>query len=296
MTARESGLVWMLVTALLWSFLGLLSKVCLQAGLHPLECAFYRSTFGFLAFFAHVLWNKEGLPKGRDLIILTLFGVWGIGLYYSFAQYTILLAGAAMDIILQYTAPFWVALFARFLFGESLDKGKLLALSIAFIGTALVCFSGGSLPEKAPLLGIVTGLITGLCYASHFPFTRYWQKKYSSSTIFTWMLCGGSMVLAFLGAENGNLHFSHPPYIWLTLLTMGIGSTYFAFIAYGNALKRIGLVQAVITSELEPVLSMFWVWLFFGEAFSLLGWIGSILIIFAVCLLALWRERSSNKS
>ena len=289
------GLFYIILTALLWSFIGILSKICLLAGLNPLQCAFFRSFFGFIAFFIHCLvCNQLRIPL-IDIVKLMLFGAWGIGVYYSCAQYTILHAGAAMDIILQYTAPFWVAIFAQTLFNERLTKQQITSILIACLGTILVCISGGSLTSSAPISAIIAGLVTGLCYASHYPVTRFWQKKYQSQIIFTWMLSGGSIALLGVNCSAGLFNIQLTLTTFLSLAAIGILCTYLAFIFYGKALQKIGLVQAVITSELEPVLSMLWVWLFFGESFAPIGWFGSLLIIIAVLLLALWKQKSIVK-
>ncbi|MCR5814659.1 MAG: EamA family transporter [Desulfovibrio sp.] len=287
------GLIAIVLTAVSWSFLGLLSKFCLLSGLNPFEISFFRCFFGFIAFLFHCILSKSVKIPCKHAIILLLFGAWGVGAYYSLAQYTILLAGACMDIILQYTAPFWVALFAWCFFKEGLCRKQLVALFIAALGTLFVCLSGGSLPETTNFLGIITGLLTGLCYASHYPFTRIWQKNYSSSTIFCYMLAGGSLALLFVNLGHGSLLSCKPAFsVWLALLTMGLVCTYLAFIFFGVALKRISLVQAAITSEIEPVLSMFLVCLLFDEYFSPIGWIGSLLILISVLILALNKSKA----
>lgn len=290
LNSKTVGLFYIILTALLWSFIGILSKICLLSGLNPLQCAFFRSFFGFTAFFIHCCICRQIKIPWLDLFKLLLFGVWGIGVYYSCAQYTILHAGAAMDIILQYTAPFWVAIFAQTFFNERLTRQQLTSICIACLGTLLVCSSGGSLTTAAPISAIISGLITGLCYASHYPVTRFWQTKYPSSVIFTWMLAGGTLALLGVNCLSGSFTLQITLPAFLALAAIGILCTYLAFVFYGMALQRIGLVQAVITSELEPVLSMFWVGLFFGESFALIGWMGSFLIILAVLLLALWKQ------
>jgi Permeases of the drug/metabolite transporter (DMT) superfamily len=97
------------------------------------------------------------------------------------------LSGGATAVVLLYTAPVWVAFFSRLLFKERITRRKALAVGIALSGTALVCFSGGSLPGKTSAEGIAFGLLSGLCYASHYPFYRWWQVRYSTATIYAYM-------------------------------------------------------------------------------------------------------------
>lgn len=286
------GTLWILATASLWSVLGLFSKFCLGAGMPPLECAFFRALFGALAFVLHcTLTGRLKIPL-RHALLFMAFGAWGIGAYFICAQYTVKLSGAAMDIILQYTAPFWVAVFARWFFKEKFTRVKLFSMLLAALGTICVCLSGGSIPGNASVIGITTGLVSGLCYATHYPFTRWWQQYYSSAVIFTWMLIGGSIALIGVLVVAVPVRFDFPLPVWGASAAMGLVCTYLAYICYGEALKRISLVRAVVTSELEPVLSMTWVWLAFGECFSPVGWLGSILIVVSVLVLTLFRSEA----
>ncbi len=291
-SGRLAGTVFILGAALVWSVVGLFSKHCLQAGMDPLQCAFLRAFFGFVAFFVHMALAGRFRIPFRHGLLFTLFGAWGIGVYFTCAQYTIKLSGAAMDIILQYTAPFWVAVFARLFFGERLSRIKLFCMALACAGTVCVCLSGGSIPGEVSLAGIATGLVSGLCYASHYPFTRRWQKDYASSVIFAWMLFGGCLVMAgVLWAQclwtASPVRTDFPWDVWLASAGTGVVCTYLAYIFLAEALKRISLVQTVVTSELEPVLAMLWLWLAYGECFIPIGWIGSALIIAAVLLMTL---------
>ncbi len=285
-----AGTLWIVLTAVLWSFLGLISKYCLAAGMTPMECAFFRALFGCMAFIVHCAVIGQLRFPCRPELLCMLFGMWGIGCYYSFAQYTITFCGAAMDIILQYTAPFWVAVFAWRFFGERLTRVQLVSIGIASVGTLCVCCSGGSIAEGFSAWGIATGLASGLCYATHYPFVRYWQGRYPSSVIFTWMLAGGALSL-WLFLPGTHDRPALPLSVWCASAATGIVCTYAAFICYARALQRISLVRAVVTSELEPVLSMLWVWLVFGENFSLSGWVGSMCIVVSVLVLTLSRAR-----
>ena len=287
------GLISIIITGILWSFLGLLSKFCLSFGVDPLYISFFRCFFGFIPFLFHCIILKTWKIPLKNAFILFIFGIWGIGVYYSLAQYTILLSGACMDIILQYTAPFWVALFAWLFFHEALGYRQLIALLTAACGTVCVCLSWGSLPETTNVLGIVSGLLTGLCYASHYLLTRLWQANYPSSTIFMYMLAGGCFALYLVNLFCDSPLSEYPPTftVWLALSAMGFVCTYLAFIFFGMAIKRISLIQAAISSEIEPVLSRFWVCLVYAESFSPSGWFGSLCILISVLILAVSKEK-----
>lgn len=280
---QKSGYFWIILTAFFWSLVGVVSKVCMAEGMAPLEVAFWRAAFGLAFFLLHTLLHHEIRVPPRVAASFFVFGVWGIGVFYSVTQYAIKLSGAAMSVILMYTAPIWVAVFSHFLFREHITLRKMLAIGVALGGTALVCLSGGSLPGERSWLGIACGIIIGLSYASHYPFYRWWQQRYSAATIYFYSLVGGLLALWFVSP----VHLNHAPHIWFCLLVLGACTSYFAYLCYGMALKRIGLVRAAVTCYLEPVLSTLWVWLFWQESFTLMGWMGSALVLGAVLLLSL---------
>lgn len=275
------GYLWILFAALLWSLLGVVSKFCQHAGVLPIETAFWRAGIGCAFFLGHA-----GLTGGlrvplRHALIFVLFGAWGVGVFFGAMQVAIKLSGGATAVVLLYTAPVWVAAFSRFMFGEHINKRKALAVGIALCGTAMVCFSGGSLPGQASLAGIACGLLSGLCYATHYPFYRWWQSRYSTATIYGYMLLGGLAALGF----GGPVHINHAPATWGWLFALGLLTCYLAYICYGQGLKRISLVRAAVTCHLEPVLGTLWVWLFWNESFSAAGWFGGTLVLGAVLLL-----------
>ena len=276
-----NGYVWILLAALLWSLLGVVSKFCQHAGVLPLETAFWRAAIGCAFFLAHAALTGGLRIPLRHALTFMLFGAWGVGVFFGAMQMAIKLSGGATAVVLLYTAPVWVAVFSRFLFDEHITRRKALAVLIALSGTALVCFSGGSLPGETSLEGIGFGLLSGLCYATHYPFYRWWQRRYSTASIYGFMLLGGVAALGF----SGPVHVDHAPDTWGWLFALGLLTCYMAYICYGQGLKRISLVRAAVTCHLEPVLGTLWVWLFWNESFSASGWMGGALVLSAVFLL-----------
>ena len=82
--------------------MGVLSKVCMAEGVTPLETAFWRAAFGLLFFLGHTLFTRQIAVPPRVAANFILFGVWGIGVFYSVTQYAIKLSGAAMAVALRW--------------------------------------------------------------------------------------------------------------------------------------------------------------------------------------------------
>lgn len=283
---EAAGYLYVLAAALLWSLIGPFSKNCMEEGLSPLEVAFWRAVLGGVCFFAQIARCGGLRIPARHAALFAVFGIFTISVFYTSLQVAIELSGAATAMVLLYTAPAWVAVFARTLFHESLSGRKLVALGLAMGGTTLVCLSGGSLAAAPSVLGIVAGLVSGLTYAIHFPIYLWWKARYSTATLYAYMLLGGGLaMLPFVDfAPTRSL------WVWANLIALGVLSSYIAYLASCRSLQLISPVKAAVIGNIEPVLGTFWVWLFWHENFSAVGWTGSALVISAVFLLTAERR------
>lgn len=119
------------------------------------------------------------------------------------------------------------------------------------------------------------------------PFTAGGRAAIPRPPIYAFMLLGWNLQ----PSGSACVSLQHAPRVWFWLLLLGLLTGYFAYICYGQGLKRLSLVRAAVTCHLEPVLSTFWVWLFWQENFSLGGWLGSALVLSAVILLTTDKSR-----
>lgn len=279
-----SGYGFALLAAALWGLLGSISRVCLADGVAPLEVAFWRALIGGLCFVLHGFLRGEWKVPWRHGVIFCLFGVVGVGFFFSVYQIAVQESGAALAVVLLYTSPVWVAIFSRLIFREVLSGRKLVALAVALCGTTLVCLSGGSLGQAPSLWGILCGLLAGLFYAMHYPFYTWWQSRYSTSTLYTYMLlAGAAFLLPFLPTSP---FAAKSLSSWSSLVSLGVLCTYGAYLAYGAALRRLSPVRTAIMCNLEPVIGTLLAWAWWGELFTVSGWLGGGLVLFSVLLLS----------
>ncbi len=278
-----SGYAFVVVAAFCWSLITLFSKILFTAGLSPLEISFWRASLGAFCFAVHAASARSLTIKPRHAVLFVLWGMMSIGGLFYVYFLSMKYSGAAMGVVLLYTAPIWVAIFSKFISREEVSTRKWASICIALCGVIFICLSGGSLQTSMSPLGIVCGLASGLCYALQYPFFKHWQKYYPTETLYAYLQLGG----VFLLLPFVKFHTPYTAQTWPIIFLTALLTGYVAFWAYGQSMKRIPQVHVAVFCNLEPILGTVWVCFFFDENFTGIGWLGFALILTAVILLSL---------
>jgi len=277
------GYLYIFAAAALWGLLGPFAKLAFQEGIAPLEVAFWRAILAWLCFGSQALWQRQIRVAVSDLPVLVLFSLTGVFAFYGSYQLAVEKGGAALASVLLYTAPAWVALMAGFFFKEKMTRFKMVALAATLAGVALVSLGAGGTIGGAPgqmTAAVLWGLVAGFCYSLYYIFGKYLGPKYSAATVFFYILPLGALCLVPW------LHFSPKSWTaWWALVWLAVLSTYGAYHCYYAGLKHLEAGRAAIAATLEPVVAAVVAFFWWGEYFSLWGYIGSALILTAVILM-----------
>jgi DME family drug/metabolite transporter len=285
-----TGYLLILSAASCWGLIGIFSSLAFSQGVEPMEVAFWRALITWICFGAQAFIRKETRVDKKDLPLLAVFAVFGISVFYIAYQYAVKTGGAAFAAVLLYTAPAWVVVFSYFIYREKLTKIKVAAVILVISGVYLISKTGGNAHGGATLgiVAIVSGLTSGFCYSLYYTIGKYFSQKYSSSTLFLYVLPIGMLgILPFV-------HFVHKtPLAWLALVSVSVISTFIANYCYYNGLKYLEAGRASIVATIEPVIAAVAAYVFLGEYFTFLGYWGAALVIIAV--VATIYEKSSVK-
>jgi DME family drug/metabolite transporter len=278
------GYFYIATAALLWGILGPFSKLAFSEGLQPMEVAFWRAVLAWGLFATHAVVAKSLRLNIRDIPMVILFAVTGVTFFYGFYQLAIRHGGAALASVLLYTAPAWVALIARFTFGELLTRSKIAALVLTLIG--VVCVAGGGGSIQMTWSALIFGLASGFSYSLYYIFGKYFSTRYSSPNLFFYLLpIGAATLLPWVEFSPKS------PTAWGALACIAVLSTYGAYFCYYIGVKYLEASRAAITATLEPVMAAVVAFFWWGETFGATGYIGSALILGAVMLMMLNREK-----
>jgi DME family drug/metabolite transporter len=275
------GVLPVVIAASLWGCLGPFSKLAFSQGMDPLEVAFWRAGFGWIFFLVQAGRNREYRIAPRDLPMITGFGFLGVTVFFGSYQIAVQNAGAALAAILLYTAPAWVAILARMILGERLTITRLVCIGLTIAGVIGVGMGSPTDQEiQVTPLGIAAGLVAGLSYALYYIFGKHYLNIYPTHTIFAYTLPIGLVGLLPW------IHF-HPmtPLGLGAVLFLGLATTFGAYTFYCMGLKHLDASKAAVVATLEPVVAGVMAHVWWGERFTLAGYLGISTILGAVLLL-----------
>lgn len=288
-----AGFFYAALAAALWSVISPLSRILYDLHLSAMEAAFWRALISGCSFtLACLAGHRLRVPVRDALLMLGLGGAAG-SMVCGGLQVSIACSGGATAVVLLYTAPAWVAILARIFFQEAITPARLTALVTALAGVVMVSMSGGSSTADFSPLGVFCGLLAGFGYASFFPITSWFTRRYSFQTIYAFAFLGTALVLFPLSLPHMEDKSAE---IWGLLVLSSVLSSTCAYTALAMSLRYLSQVQSAVTGNIEPVLGTLWVWLFFGENFTPVGWLGCALIMAAVFLLTLEKRPDARSA
>jgi drug/metabolite transporter (DMT)-like permease len=167
------------------------------------------------------------------------------------------LTSAANAILLQYTAPVWVALLGAWLLREPATRADWLTIAVALSGMAL--FFKDSL-TLGHLGGDLMAVLSGVCFAG---MTIALRKQKDGSPVESIIL--GNLLACAIGLPWILRAPPLPGAGWGALLLLGTVQLGFSYWLFARAIKHVTALEALLIPVMEPVLNPVWVLIFMGE-------------------------------
>lgn len=283
------GYVIVLIATSLLSLTGILIKYLLvDFNMVPLNLAFLRVLIVTVALGLALLVARRSYFKihRRHLIYFVAMGVVGVGIHQLAWINSVNLNGAAVATVLVYINPTIVALVSVRVFGEKLDRTKIIALVLTLVGMVLVAQM--YIPANLQLngVGILVGLLTGVTWATYAIIGQFVSRKYSPWATLFYAFLFGALLLLPLQIYAGNVFSLGTQWAgWALLFFLSLGPTLVGFGLYTVGLSMIPASVVALIATLEPVFSIILAYFLFGEVLDMPQIIGAGLILFAVILL-----------
>jgi len=272
-TPRAKAILFMVIASVLWSTGGMLIKL---VDWNPVAIAGTRSGIAALVMLAFV--RKPKFTKSKTQFAGAAFYMSTVILFVTANKLTT----AANAILLQYTAPIWVAVLGTWVLKEKTLRVDWLAIFAVMAG--MVLFFIGDLGGGA-LAGNLLSVLSGLFLALTVIFLRL-QKDGSQIEM---TLLGNIMTLV---VSIPFILQSVPDFKSMVgILILGVFQLGISYTLFSLAVRHVTALEAILIPVIEPILNPIWVFLATGEKPGALALLGGLIVVLAVTLRSFYISR-----
>jgi len=276
--------------------------------LPALILAFWRDFFVFLTLLPILALGRRSLLRldRQNLGYLVLYGL-VLAIFNSLWTLSVSLNGAAVSTVLAYCSAGFTALLGWWLLKEQLDWGKILSVVLSLAGCVLV--SGALIPAawRLNLLGIITGIFSGLWYAIYTLMGRSaYQRGLNPWTTLVYTFGFAAVfLLGFYLFSGGGIPGAaiHPADLfwlgkawagWGVLFLLAAGPTLAGFGLYNVSLGYLPSSVANLVLTLEPAFTAVGAYFLLGERLTRIQIYGGLLILGGVVFLRFYEGRLAS--
>jgi drug/metabolite transporter (DMT)-like permease len=310
----RSHAVWLLVmTAVLWSTGGALIKL--------------------------IQWNAPAIAGARSAIAAVLMMLFYRSLRFRVTWLTVAaavayaatvmlfvsatkLTTAANAILLQYTAPVFVALFASWFLGERTRWYDWITIVVVLGGMYLFFLDGLTVVN---IFGNAIAIMSGIAFAwfillmrkyslaappsakleaaseaspeSQLPDALIHAKQARQAALRHALqpVILGNVLTALIGLPFAKETYGGVSVVsWVGVVLLGVLQLGFSYVLYVQAIRSVSAMEAVLVPAIEPLLNPVWAWMLVGERPGSWALVGGAVVIGAVTLRSLWMVRSER--
>ena len=273
---KTKAILMLVAAGIMWSLGGLLIK---SINWSPLAISGLRSIVA--AAIIYIFGDINNFKFKIIEIISAFFYVIVVTLFVLANKYTT--AGNA--ILLQYTAPIYVAIFGYVFLKERAYLIDWFTICLLLVGLSFFFFDELSIDG---LLGNIFAIVSGISFAG---LTILLRKQKAGDPIRSIFL--GNIFAFILGLPEIYSSTTSDIVPWALVLVLGIVQLGFSYILFTNAIKHVSALDAIIYPVIEPILNPILVFLFIGERLGSWSLIGGVLVVGSVLIRGLFQIRRS---
>jgi drug/metabolite transporter (DMT)-like permease len=299
------GYAMVLTAATLFAVNGVVAKVALDSGLSSLRLTEVRLTGAALGLLVAVaIVRPQSLRvTWREVPFLAVFGIVGL----AFIQWLYFIAIHRLELgialLIQYLAPLFVALWARFVLHRPVRRTIWLALALALFGLSLVVQIWRGSGNGLDGVGVAASLAAAVAFAAYILMAEHGVKRRDSVSLTTYGFLFGALFFAVIQpwwtfptrhvsqhvSLLGHLSDFHLP-VWALMLWIIVLGAIVPFALFVGALHHIPATRASIVAMFEPVVASAVAWIWLEEALDPIQVVGGAIVLCGIVLAQTARE------
>lgn len=279
MNPQILGMCQIIIAAVCWGCLGVLSTFLNRQGFSGMEAASLRVTSAAVLLLVLLPWFARYLKRlsFRQLPALfwqSMLGMFGMTVFYFGAVAAV---GSSLAVALLYTAPVWSLIFARILLGEGITRRSAALTVLAACGVGLTMAGIG----QVNWFGIGLGLMSGVCYALYGVLGKRAMGRNPPMLVLFTSVFISAVAMAFLPDTHQAWQrlSAGAPSAWLAVAALAVIGTLLPYALYIKGLEKMPAARASVFTVIEPLTAVALAAWWLHESLNLWQYVGVALII-----------------
>ena len=289
--------IYLVFGSLFFAISSIPAKLAMESGLSAWRLTQIRTFGAFLVLFIYVyLKNKQSLKiKTKELPILIVFGIFGFAAVNLLYFLAIQRLNVGIALIIEFTAPIWIALWMRYIQKKLVSKLMWWGLVIGLTGLVLIAQVWRGLTLDG--LGVIFALLDALALTIYFLVGEKLVGGKSSEATMAWGLGISSAFFAIIQPWwtfpfekmgsivdlTGRLSGISLPTFYLVLWVILFGTAIPYFLVL-NGLRGLSAATSSSIGMLEPVFGGIFAWIFLYEKLNFTQSVGAIIVLVGIYL------------
>jgi drug/metabolite transporter (DMT)-like permease len=260
----------------------------------PLVIGSYRQTFATLLFVPFLIKDKaqelSSIPRARitEMVVIGIL----LGAHFGFFISSVKATSVAASVLLGTCHIVYVAIIGWILFGEGLTRKGIIGTCLALSGIVIL-FWGDLVQDPGNFDGNVLAFISGILAGFYYLGGRKLRKEISLPTYALVVYLSSAITMWIVVIVQDLEYLNIPNFDFQLFFLMALVPTLLGHTMQNWALAFLPAYVVSITLLTEPVGSGILAWHFFEEVPSIGVFIGGLIVLFGVCMVAL-SEKESN--
>jgi drug/metabolite transporter (DMT)-like permease len=295
---RQASGTWrplaaLILLALIWGYNWVVMKKSLQF-MGPFDFNALRMALGGVILLFFMLARGMSL-RPRQVPLTILLGLSQTAAGTGLILWALVSGGAGKTVILVYTMPFWILLFAWPILSEKIRGLDWLPVITAFAGMILLLEPW---ILKSTVFSEVMAVVAGVCWAIGAIIIKLMQKKpgFEPVSLTAWQFVYGSIPLVVVALLVPERPVDWTPYLATAVVYNAVLVCAFAFLLWTYIMKKLPAGVAGMGTLAVPVIGITGSILELGERPDTWEAWGMGLILAALFLLTFLRNRESRRN
>jgi drug/metabolite transporter (DMT)-like permease len=273
------GIIYIALCIILWSLIPTLAKFA-QSGLDHHQYLFYSSIISFLSLFIVSLFQKnlKEIFIYSKKIFLVLFALGFLDfIYYLLLYFGYKHANGLEVLVIQYMWPIFIVFLSLVILKEDFTKKKLISIILGFLGVSLVITKGDFTSLDFSQIDVLLIVMLGAIAFALFSVLSKVVKVDATNAVMIYFF--SAILYSIITVSTYSSFIMPSSKDWISIIINGAFINGISYLFWIKGLQMFDASKVAPYLFITPILSAFFLILFFDEEILMVYFVGLFFVI-----------------